>query len=345
MIRCKVSRWRYLRMASVLLFAVALSVAGTWSIAGLSFDSKIMNSVVAVIPARPGQTPRGGTGTRDAPEGTAGAVFDGGYLVTNAHVLGRAAKADIRLANGRLVAVEIVGRDLRTDLALLKATMEFPVPQTASAPKLGGRVCAIGNQFGLGLSVTCGVVSARRRTSIGFNPIEDFVQTDASVNPGGSGGALVDGEGRLVGIVSAIFTKKSDADIGVNFAAAMGLVRRLVDDLDGRSFPVASGDRAVYHAAAVVASNHLVALMGQVARLADAVGVPLDAYLDLAAGSLDNVRGVGPSAALTGPAARGDVKTVEAHLVALPADERDTYRALAAEARRLAGRREPGAGT
>ncbi len=126
---------------------------------------------------------------------------------------------------------------------------------------------------------------------------------------------------------------------------AMGLVRRLVDDLDGRSFPVASGDRAVYHAAAVVASNHLVALMGQVARLADAVGVPLDAYLDLAAGSLDNVRGVGPSAALTGPAARGDVKTVEAHLAALPADERDTYRALAAEARRLAGRREPGAGT
>jgi len=218
-------------MASMLLFAVALSVAGTWSIAGLSFDPKIMNSVVAVIPARPGQTPRDRSGTRDAPEGTAVAVFDGGYLVTNAHVLGRAAKVDIRLANGRLVAVEIVGRDLRTDLALLKAPMEFPVPQTAAAPKLGGRVCAIGNQFGLGLSVTCGVVSARRRTHAGFNPIEDFIQTDAAVNPGGSGGALVDGEGRLVGIVSTIFTKKSDANIGVNFAAAMGLVRRVVGDI------------------------------------------------------------------------------------------------------------------
>lgn len=215
----------------MLLFAVALSVAGTWSIAGLSFDPKIMNSVVAVIPARPGQTPRDRSGTRDAPEGTAVAVFDGGYLVTNAHVLGRAAKVDIRLANGRLVAVEIVGRDLRTDLALLKAPMEFPVPQTAAAPKLGGRVCAIGNQFGLGLSVTCGVVSARRRTHAGFNPIEDFIQTDAAVNPGGSGGALVDGEGRLVGIVSTIFTKKSDANIGVNFAAAMGLVRRVVGDI------------------------------------------------------------------------------------------------------------------
>ena len=127
--------------------------------------------------------------------------------------------------------------------------------------------------------------------------------------------------------------------------AAMGLVQRLVDDLGGRSFPVADVDRATYHAAAVVASNHLVALMGQVARLADAVGVPLEAYLDLAAGSLDNVRGVGPSVALTGPAARGDEETVAAHLAALPADERDTYRALATEARRLAGRPEPGAGT
>ena len=95
----------------------------------------------------------------------------------------------------------------------------------------------------------------------------------------------------------------------------------------------------------MVASNHLVALMGQVARLADAEGVPLEACLGLAAGSLDNVRGVGPSAALTGPAARGDEETVAAHLAALPADERATYRALATEARRLAGRPEPGAGT
>ena len=218
-------------MASIRLFAAAFLVAGTWPIVGLSFDSKIMNSVVAVIPERLGQSPRGGTGARDAPEGTAVAVFGGGYLVTNAHVLGRAVNVDIRLADGRLGAVEIVGRDPRTDLALLKAPMEFPVPQTAPAPKLGGRVCAIGNQFGLGLSVTCGVVSARRRTNAGFNPVEDFVQTDAAVNPGGSGGALVDVEGRLVGIVSTIFTKKSDADIGVNFAAAMGLVWRVVRDI------------------------------------------------------------------------------------------------------------------
>ncbi len=231
MIRCKSLRWRYLRMASIRLFAAAFSLTGAWPIAGLSFDSKIMNSVVAVIPARPGQLPRGGTGARGAPEGTAVAMFEGGYLVTNAHVLGRAVSVDIRLADGRLVAVEIVGRDPRTDLALLKAPIDLPVPQTAPTPKIGGRVCAIGNQFGLGLSVTCGVVSARRRTNAGFNPIEDFVQTDAAVNPGGSGGALVDVEGRLVGIVSAIFTKQSDADIGVNFAANIGLVKRVVGDI------------------------------------------------------------------------------------------------------------------
>lgn len=196
-----------------------------------AFEPKVLDSVVAVVPHWPGQPPRG-TSTRDAPEGTAVAVLAGGYLATNAHVLGRALSADIRLNDGRLVAVEIVGRDPRTDLALLKAPMDFPVLQTApSPPRLGQPVCAVGNQFGLGLSVTCGVVSALNRSNAGFNPVEDFVQTDATVNPGGSGGALVDGAGRLVGLVSAIFTKASDADIGVNFAASMPLVMRTVTDI------------------------------------------------------------------------------------------------------------------
>ncbi len=92
-------------------------------------------------------------------------------------------------------------------------------------------MCAVGNAFGLGLSVTCGVVSAVHRTGTGFNPVEDFIQTDAAINPGGSGGALVDAEGRLVGLVSAIFTKRSDANIGVNFAASLRLVMRVVADL------------------------------------------------------------------------------------------------------------------
>lgn len=219
------SRMAVMRFVSVLA-AFAAAAPGP----APAFDPAVLKSVVAVVPAWPGYPPAG-TGPRDAPEGTAVAVFAGGYLATNAHVLGGAEKVDVRLSDGRLVAVRIVAREPRTDLALLKAPMDFPVLETAPPPPLGAPVCAVGNQFGLGLSVTCGVVSARRRTNAGFNPVEDFVQTDAPVNPGGSGGALVDGRGRMVGLVSAIFTKTSDADIGVNFAASMALVRRVVGDL------------------------------------------------------------------------------------------------------------------
>lgn len=119
------------------------------------------------------------------------------------------------------------------------------------------------------------------------------------------------------------------------------LVQRAVTDLGGRFLNIADGDRTVYHAAAAVASNHLVALLGQVERLAARIGVPLDAYLDLVRASVDNVAELGPAAALTGPVARGDWDTVARHLHGLPADERATYRALAAEAARLAGRTLP----
>jgi predicted short-subunit dehydrogenase-like oxidoreductase (DUF2520 family) len=113
------------------------------------------------------------------------------------------------------------------------------------------------------------------------------------------------------------------------------LVQRAAADLGGRWFEVADEDRATYHAAAVVASNHLVALMGQVERIAAGIGVPPEAYLDLARATLDNVADLGAAAALTGPAARGDWATIERHLVALDPAERETYRALADAARRL----------
>jgi predicted short-subunit dehydrogenase-like oxidoreductase (DUF2520 family) len=115
--------------------------------------------------------------------------------------------------------------------------------------------------------------------------------------------------------------------------------RELVEALEGRAFAVGEADRVLYHAAAVIASNHLVALLGQVERLADAVGVPFEAYLDLVSATVDNVRELGPAAALTGPAARGDEATIRRHLEALPEDERDAYRALADAARRLAATR------
>jgi predicted short-subunit dehydrogenase-like oxidoreductase (DUF2520 family) len=116
----------------------------------------------------------------------------------------------------------------------------------------------------------------------------------------------------------------------------------VVRALRGRSFTVHDGDRATYHAAAVIASNHLVALMGQVERLAAAVGVPAQAYLDLATDTLANVAELGAAAALTGPAARGDEATIRRHLRALPAEERRAYRGMADAARRLAADRRRG---
>jgi len=113
------------------------------------------------------------------------------------------------------------------------------------------------------------------------------------------------------------------------------LVEEVVADLGGHAFTVADEDRTRYHAAAVIASNHLVALLGQVERVAPD-GVPLEAFLALVRGTVDNVAALGPAAALTGPVARGDWATVERHLAALPEDERPAYEAMVAQARRLA---------
>jgi predicted short-subunit dehydrogenase-like oxidoreductase (DUF2520 family) len=134
-----------------------------------------------------------------------------------------------------------------------------------------------------------------------------------------------------------------EADVGAARLAAGAwfaiagdpLAQRLVDDLGGRWFEVADADRAAYHAAAAVASNHLVALFGQVERIAGGIGVPAEAYVDLARTSLDNVATLGAAAALTGPVERGDWATVARHLAALDPSEHEAYRALAAAARRL----------
>ena len=113
------------------------------------------------------------------------------------------------------------------------------------------------------------------------------------------------------------------------------LARSVVDDLGGRALEVADGARVAYHAAACIASNHLVALLGQVERVAASAGVPFEAYLDLVRATVDNVAAVGPAAALTGPVARGDWETVARHLAGLPPQERRAYRAMADLASRL----------
>jgi S1-C subfamily serine protease len=242
-----VRRWgRFLKQAHWALLVSC--VIGTSPSTVVAFEQRTLGSVVTVIPLWPGHTLGGEPGTPpgSAPEGTAIAVLPDGFLATALHVVDRATEITIKLHDGRRLKAQFVAGDAATDIALLRVSKEFPVLALAPEPSLGAEACAVGNQFGLGLSVTCGVVSATRRTSTGFNPIEDFVQTDATVNPGSSGGALIDDQGRLIGMLSAIFTKGSDADIGVNFAVSSALLMRVVRDLatDGRFVPPKAGLRA-----------------------------------------------------------------------------------------------------
>jgi predicted short-subunit dehydrogenase-like oxidoreductase (DUF2520 family) len=120
-----------------------------------------------------------------------------------------------------------------------------------------------------------------------------------------------------------------------------GLALAVVEELGGRPVDVPDDRRVAYHAAAAVASNHLVALLGQVERLAAAAGVPAEAYWDLARPTIDNVVELGAAAALTGPVARGDWETVRRHLAAIAPDERDAYLAMSVAAARLVGRDVP----
>jgi S1-C subfamily serine protease len=179
-----------------------------------------LRSVVSVLPQWPGRPP-----SLEEPEGSGVVVGDGSLILTADHVLGDPVKVMIRTRAGDVIPAEVAKRDRTTDLALLKIDEALPALAFGNALLPGEEVCAIGNAFGLGLSVTCGTVSATERSGAGFNAIEDFVQTDAAVNPGMSGGALIDGEGKLAGILSAIFTKQSDANIGVNFAVSAALAQ------------------------------------------------------------------------------------------------------------------------
>lgn len=217
-----------LRAAAVLALALVAAPAAVAETAG---SAAALRSVVALLPDWPADQPR-----TEEPEGSAVVVGEGGLMLTADHVIGAAKTVRIRLGDGSVHTAEIAYRDQETDLAVLRANIDLPVLEMAPEPEPATSVCALGNAFGLGVSVTCGVVSATGRGGIGFNAVEDFLQTDTAVNPGASGGALVDAQGRLVGILSAIYTKSGDGDIGVNFAVSSALARRVLQAAaDGRS--------------------------------------------------------------------------------------------------------------
>jgi S1-C subfamily serine protease len=173
--------------------ALAALVLALSAAPGFAFEARVLDSVVSVLPLWPGEKLGGTPGTPpgSAPEATAVAVLPGGLLATALHVVDRAEEITVRLADGRRVGAELVAGDRASDIALLRIPIDLPALEIAPEPALGAPVCAVGNAFGLDLSVTCGVVSATRRSGVGFNPVEDFIQTDASVNPGAVSSALL----------------------------------------------------------------------------------------------------------------------------------------------------------
>ena len=155
-----------------------------------------------------------------------------GYIVTNNHVVDGATQLQVKLSDGREFQGKVVGRDPKTDLALLKieATGLPVIPLgDSSALQVGEPVMAIGNPFGLEQTVTTGIVSATGR-SIGAGPYDDFIQTDASVNPGNSGGPLINARGQVIGINTAIFSQ-SGGSVGIGFAIPVSLAKSVVTQL------------------------------------------------------------------------------------------------------------------
>ena len=156
-----------------------------------------------------------------------------GLVLTNNHVIANAVQITVTLRDGRQVEAEIVGADPETDIAVLKMNAENLTALTTTDSddlRVGDFVVAIGNPFGLGQTVTSGIISALSRSGLGIEEYEDFIQTDASINPGNSGGALVNLRGELVGINTAIFSQ-SGASHGIGFAIPINLALRIMEQI------------------------------------------------------------------------------------------------------------------
>lgn len=156
-----------------------------------------------------------------------------GYILTNHHVVEAADEIELALADGRKAPAKVVGTDPETDLAVLKVDISgLPAATFGNPDKLsvGDVVLAIGNPFGVGQTVTMGIVSALGRSHLGISTFENFIQTDAAINPGNSGGALVDATGNLVGINSAIYSR-SGGSLGIGFAIPANLAKHVMEQI------------------------------------------------------------------------------------------------------------------
>ena len=165
-------------------------------------------------------------------------VSPSGYILTNNHVIEGADEIEVILNDGRRTPAKIIGTDPDSDLAVLKITLDkLPtiVLGNSDALQVGDQVLAIGNPFGVGQTVTGGIVSALGRNKLGINTFENFIQTDAAINPGNSGGALIDTSGNLLGINTAIYSR-SGGSMGIGFAIPVSTAKQVLEGIvrDGR---------------------------------------------------------------------------------------------------------------
>ena len=162
-------------------------------------------------------------------------VSSDGYILTNNHVVDGATDLEVTLPDRRQFKAKVIGTDAKTDIALIKIDATgLPAITIGNSSKLqiGDAVLAIGNPYGVGQTVTMGIVSATGRNGLGIEDYEDFIQTDASINPGNSGGALVNDRGELVGINTAILAPGSGGNQGIGFAVPVNLARNVMDQLE-----------------------------------------------------------------------------------------------------------------
>jgi serine protease DegS len=160
-------------------------------------------------------------------------VSEEGYILTNNHVINDADQIQIALRDGREAIAQVIGTDPDSDLAVLKIDLKnLPVIKLSNSEDIaiGDVTLAIGNPFGVGQTVTMGIISATGRDHLGLSRYEDFIQTDAAINPGNSGGALVDANGSLIGINTAIFSRSGGSQ-GIGFAIPANLARGILDDI------------------------------------------------------------------------------------------------------------------
>ncbi len=172
----------------------------------------------------------------DDPQGGLGSgviVSPEGYILTNFHVIEGAQEIEVTLSDSRKATAKLIGADPDTDLAILRIQLDrLPVIALGNSDSLqvGDRVLAIGNPFGVGQTVTSGIVSALGRNQLGINTFENFIQTDAAINPGNSGGALVDVQGNLLGINTAIYSR-SGGNMGIGFAIPVSTARQVLEGI------------------------------------------------------------------------------------------------------------------